>query len=654
MTIKLLDYGKPNPFGEIIGKPNHLAWPVHAYRLTLPKPVDAGDGLNSFERVILKLLDAVGKMDERALAEETCIPDDLVKGILLRLRDKGFINEHNAIVEREKQRDERGVRQVPEFASALLFRELITGKILPFLHILDDSNPLRKRENTNYAKTIKANQNYKRSVPSPQDVIRSLRSMKKRALAFGMDERLPSVQKITIAQKPELYHLDCPIAFRKSDADWRIADPFGNGYSLVLESSFESLLAEDERIETWFTDWQKSLQNPQPSKKKNSEERPKQPFESDINWQRYPELIPNLRPGKNSAFRSRRKIHAALEWALYYTCIGRPYEKVIARLRLTEQSDHTNLLEEAAQAIGLEPPTLCFRAVPQGKLRGFLEVGDAEFGVVLAISMLQAELDESHPLRRVAQSHPDLIQRLFAIKRRRDDKSHGQGGADTADIEIEDDAFMREVVHMLLPDIHFEDTPVKATNMDARADSLLESRASIRGEFGSKTFNRLTSNVRERLIQAERFCLASDDGDNADAFASDLYGALQGQFSIRFSEILPPDIPESEIIKVAQNRSRKASLGDLPDCLRNVQSWRVRNTLQGRGETLGACVLAFLLMEEDCTLRSVSDAQPTFITDLEQLIQIRGHGGHSLPLSKGETAKLRKAAYTTIKTLQET
>ena len=653
MSIKLLDYGKLNPFGEIIGRANHLAWPVDAYRVTLPKPTDAGDGINPFERVIIKLLDAVGKMDERALAVETCIPADLVKGILLRLQDKGFIDGHYAILERDNRSDERGTGKVPEFASALLFRELVTGKILPFLHILDDSNPLRKREESNYVKTIKANQNYKRSLPSPQDVIRALRSMKKRALAHGLEERLPSVQKIKIAQNPELYHLKCPIAFRKSDAEWRIADPFGNGYSLVLESSFESQLAKDEKLEEWFTKWQKSLSNPQNTQNEVRKERPKQPFETDVNWQRYPELIPNLRPGKNDTFRSQSKIHAALEWAMYYACMGRPYEKVIAKLKFTEQSEHSSLLEQAAQTIGLEPLTKGFRAVPAGKLSDFLE-GKAEFNVVLAISLLQAEEDASHPLRRIAQAYPDLIQRLFSIKRMRDDKSHGQGKADTADVELEDDPFMREVVHTLLPDIQFADTPDTTTDMDARADFLLEARTSIQGKFGFREFNRMTSNVRERMIQAERFWLASNDDDNADAFASDLYGALQGQFRGTFSGKLPPDIPESEFIRVAQDRSKESGLGDLSDCLHTVQSWRVRNTLQGRDETLGACVLAFLLIEEESTLRTISDAQPTFIADLTRVIDTRGHGGQYLPLSKEETNELRKSAYSSIKTLLET
>ena len=83
--LKLLDYDKPNPFGGIIGKPRKLAWPVNAYRVTLPKVSGTDDGLNAFERVILKLLDAVGVMDADELAAETRIPLDLVKGIKFKV-----------------------------------------------------------------------------------------------------------------------------------------------------------------------------------------------------------------------------------------------------------------------------------------------------------------------------------------------------------------------------------------------------------------------------------------------------------------------------------------------------------------------------------------------------------------------------------------
>ena len=113
--LKLLDYGRPNPFGETIGRQRNLAWPVNAYRVTLPRSSKDSDGLNPFERVILKLLDALGVMDARALADETCIPLDLVKSILLRLQDKELIDEFNTIIEQEDDSS----RSKPAFLRAL-------------------------------------------------------------------------------------------------------------------------------------------------------------------------------------------------------------------------------------------------------------------------------------------------------------------------------------------------------------------------------------------------------------------------------------------------------------------------------------------------------------------------------------------------------
>ena len=77
-----------------------------------------------------------------------------------------------------------------------------------------------------------------------RDVINALRGMKKRAAVFGMEEKMPPVQQITITAEPELYHLDCPIAIQRVDSEFRVADPFGNGFSLILEKPLSSFLSE--------------------------------------------------------------------------------------------------------------------------------------------------------------------------------------------------------------------------------------------------------------------------------------------------------------------------------------------------------------------------------------------------------------------------
>lgn len=655
MPMKLLDYGKLNPFGEVIGQPKRLAWPVNAYRVTMPKALDDSNSLNPFERVILQLLTVDGAANACALADETRIPLDLVKVILLRLRDRGFIDDHNAIV--KKERDDNGSNKAksPVFVTSLLFREIVTGKILPFLHTLDDSTPLRKKEgDKGYFRLKPSAEAQDQNPPTARDVIQALRAMKKRSSAFGKNEISTTVQLITIARSPESYHLECPIAIQKCDGEYRIADPFGNGFSLVLEIAFTQLLEKDEKVTSWVRDWQQSLSNTRIPKLGDSKERLNEPFDNNTNWQLFPKLIASLRPSRKTSFRSLSEIYASLEWALFYACSRRSFKRAVMQLRFAKQLEHPDLLASAARHVGLLPPKHGFRAIPEGKLLDF-ENGQAALGTVLAITVLQAEMDESHPLRRIASTHPDLVTKLLEIKKRRDEKGHGKGSIDAPEYELLEDRLMREIVHALLPAISFADTPTAGPDKEERADSLLDARASIQGEFGFGVFNRLGPNLQERLIHAERFWLSCNDGDDALVFACDLYAAVQSVFDMELAGKFPPDLDDSDFVNAAGKKGAEARLCEfLPECLCTVKVLAIRQTLQGTGQTLGSCVIAFLLMSDDDILRAIADSQPTFIDDITTVIARRGHGNEPLPLPKAEIAKLRKATYSTIKTLIET
>jgi len=410
MPLKLLDYGRSRPFGETLGGPRNLAWRVNAYRVTLPERVsESGDDLNPFERVILKLLDAGGARDEKSLEQETCIPVDLVRFVLLRLRDNKFIDEDHKIIEEMRNKWENNAEEPTVFVTAIVFRELATGKVLPFLHQLDDDTALKKKEDEKrFPKIIGDDDGHKENPPLPRDVIFALRAMAKRSSAFGEETRFPWVEKITIAQEPEQYYLDCPIAIQKSDGEFRIADPFGNGFSLVLEHAFHCLLEQDNSLSDWLMSWKQSLSNPKLERQISEH---KEPYDNSSNWGRYRKLLANLRL-RDSQFRTIHKIDTAFEWALFYACAQRPYDSVISHLRLTDQSEHPDLLAAAARKIGLTPPQHGFRPVLGGKLDDFL-AGKAELGTVLSIALLMAENDASHPLRHVAAKNQDFIIQLF-------------------------------------------------------------------------------------------------------------------------------------------------------------------------------------------------------------------------------------------------
>ena len=651
MPLKLLDYGKPDPFGGIVGKLDNLAWPVNAYRVTLPKVSEDSNVLNPFERVILKIIDAGGTREADGLARDTCIPVDLVQCVLLRLRDKGFIDEHNEIINQKRNNWENKEENPPDFATTLMFRELATGKILPFFHLLDDNAQLKKKEEKKHLRTIPYDDRHKKSPLSPRDVISALRAMMKRSLAFGAETRMPAVQQITIAHETELYYLDCPIAIQKSDGEFRIADPFGNGFSLVLENAFNRLLEQNNILSDWLMNWKQSLSNPRQDKQVTAH---KEPYDNDANQGRYLNLVSNLRLSRNRRHCSIEQIHAALEWALFYACTQHPFDTAINRLRLTNQSEHPNLLMEAAKRVGLYPPQYGFRLVRDGKLDDFLS-GEAWMGTVLSIALLMAENDASHPLHRIAAQHQDFIIRIFDIEKKRNAQRHGQGKVQKNEIELPEEAFMREIVTALLPTIRFSGTPVAEVNKDDVADSLLDARTSIQSEFGFKLFNRFGTNLQDRLICAECFWLPLPCNDIHDAlyFTCDIYAALQMTFRQKLSRVLPPDIKDSKFSETAQKIASQSGLEQLPECLCTVKPSAIRETLQGNDQTLGACVLAFLLVSDTDTLGSIADAQPSFISDVADIIILSKHGNKPLPLPKTEIGKLRKSAYSTIKTLLE-
>jgi len=655
MSLKILDYDvfdKSSPFGETIGRPRNLAWPVNAYRITLPKP-DKDAGLNMFERVILKIIDACGIWDAETLAQEICIPVDLVKFVLLRLKDKALIDENNKIL--NQGRDKWMVEKEPEFITALAFRELATGKILPFLHLLDDENPLRKKEMDKFYK-IEKYDGYVNKKPDPHDIITALKAMKKHSGASGNYRRFPAIEQINIVNDPELFYLDCEIAIRKSDGEFRIADPFGNDFSLILEKSFSYLLEQDGNLDKWYKGWNERSINLEPNKQS---ETPKEPFETDANWAHYPKLMVNMRRKKNTQYRSIEQIHAALEWALFYSCIQRQYDAAVRELEYTDPADHSNLLKEAAEKTGLQP--FDFLPVIKGKLVDFIN-DKADLVTVLSITLLIAANDPSHPLRKISGRYPDFIIQLFNIKKKRDEQGHGKGKAPKNQVELSEDAFMRNIVNALLPDVPFSDTPAAAVDDDFNADKTHNSRVNILSEFGFKKYNLLGADLQDKLIYAESLfllCGVKDKKDDANAiydakdFVFFLCAVLQAIFRRKLAGTLPPDINNSEFIECAQTKAKKAGLREMPDSLRFLRPWKIRQTLQGNDKTLGSCVVAFLLMSDEETLKIISQIQPSFISDVADIPEKRGHGNEPLPMKKNELEKLRKSAYKTIETLLE-
>ncbi len=647
MATRTLDLGQKGAFSGIFGRPRTLAWPVYAYRITIPaRSKTEKKEFNPFERVIVNLLSITGGMEESALAEDICIPIDLVRNVIFRLRDRGVIDENNWL--RNAQRATSGVQAREEqYVTALIFRELIGGRVLPFVMSLDNGNTLKTKTADEHSKLLpqSSEPNY-RMPPSPRDVISAVTQM---ARCSGQ-RVLPLLHdQVRIGREPEEYLLECKIVIQIHDADFRIGNPWGEGFSHILEVAFNQRLNQNKKLRDWLLDWQNLLATPNNEAQSHARERA--PFDTPDTRRRYPKLISLLIPPRNTTYRSLSSIYHSLEWALFYACEAYDTDIAIRQLSLETGADYSPWMSNIARTVGFEVPATGFRPILKGRLTAF-RASEADMETVSAICLLQAEGQLDHPLRRVAAAHPDFFVRLWSLKKDRDRLGHGSDSGSRAlgNAPLDSDAFMQDVVRTLLPSIIFDQSSSETPSI-SQADRRLDARTSLLSTFGHPVFSKLGPSTQEALLRAEMFWLACRDGDDAREFVFNIYSTLQGILFSLLTGIAPSELHEDGYYALANKRAERAELGRLPPELETVNLRRIRDTLQGHDQTLGASALALLLKASDEFLGRLALADSNFLTTIATVHVARGHGNEPVPMLKRDVAKLRRSAFASIEAL---
>jgi len=647
MAARTLELGQKGAFSGIFGRPRTLAWPVYAYRITIPaRSKTEGEEFNPFERVIVNILSIAGGMDEGALAKDICIPVDLVRNVLFRLRDRGLIDEDNRLRNAQRAASSEQARE-EQYVTALVFRELVGGRVLPFVMSLDDGNTLKTKTADEYTKALPQGSDPKyRAPPSPRDVIGAVTQMARRSNR----RMLPLLHdQVRIGREPEEYLLECEIVIQIHDADFRIGNPWGEGFSRILETAFTRRLGQDQKLQQWMLDWRNQLAAPNNEEQSRAQERA--PFDTTETRRRYPKLIKLLTPPRGETHRSLSGVYHSLEWALFYACQAYDPDIAIRRLSLETGAGYSQWMANIARTLGLEVPATGFRPVLKGRLIAFSKSSEADMETVVAICLVQAEEQLDHPLRRVAATRPDFLTRIWSLKKTRDGEAHGRDRPRApGSAPLESDAFMQEVVCTLLPSICFEGSPVGSPS-PSQADRRLDARTSLLNNFGHSTFSKLGPSAQEALRRAEELWLVHEDGDDARELVFSLYSALQGIIFRYLTGVAAPEIAEDGFRALANERAERAGLGRLPPELETVNLRRIRDTLQGHDRTLGASACALLLMASDEFLERLALADSHFLGTIASIPATRKHGNEPIPLSKDDVAKLRRSALASIDAL---
>lgn len=645
---RVLDFGNIDPFGRTIGRPRNLLWPVQAFRITLPSSHGSQRAtLNAFESVVLEVLEVTAGLGDVQLADAVCLPVDLVRNVLSRLKDQELVNADNVVVARSRT-SAMSHELLEHYSSALVFREMVTGSLLSFVYELSDVGAIVSGPISDGWRMGTSRETLGLGSPTPSDVLALVKKSRRRRRDHGGDTRFPRVSQIRVNNEPEHYYLDCPIAFRAFDGDFRIADPFGLGFSTVLERAFTERLDTDDLLGQWMTRWRETLASRAPGPGDAS--RSTASYATEENIRMFPGLVDVLSPARGRAHRSIVDIHAALEWAMYYCC--EMHDPTAAIRSITQQSATAfdGWATGMAVRLGFEPPRQGLRKPTAGKMENyFREIPELE--TLCVLSLVQADGNITHPFRRVASHHPDFFGRLESLAQSRGAEGHGRSSASLRDVELESDGFMRDVVSTLLPTICFNGTPATATDSDRRALMILRARTSLLEAIDYRLFNALGPATQSALVAAEVAWLERADGEDARIYVTCFYAALQSVVRGVIDKLPFRSIEGDEFRSNAGRRSAEAGLGDIPEELSSVRQWRIRQAIDGNDLTLGAVMMAFLLVAPLDFLSDVADVDPALLTTVATVIKSREHANRAVIMDDVQLRSIREAGLFTIKNL---
>lgn len=683
---KIFDFNAPHPPGGIIGRPRELAWPCEMFRVTLPKvKYDDPREFNAFEWCILKLL-AYGRYEPKDLTAETCLPPDLIEVILLRLYDRSKIDEHyqlhpNTLKAIEKH-DIDKESEPAEYETHVIFRECVGGTLLPMLNkanlkseeVGEDGSIKKDKKSIRLCNLSTMHRSA--SPPAPRDVHSALRTMARRRKISGDDYRIPPAEFVSVAPGSEPCALRVRMVIQRN-SDWRILNPFGKGWSLELESVYGKLLEQDDKARDSFQRWQTDNKGERPARDAEGSNHKSEPYDTQENRSRYPELLSALKQ-KNI------DVYATLEWALFYTLQMADTKKIVQMLLVDTRENNEKLLATAISTLFTSPhennlensaiqskdnvvPSVgknrIFIPLP-GKLKSFQDDGMAEMQVVLPLAILISQEEPRFLFHKVVQAHPDCLTRIAALKERRDTKRHGKSRWSEIYGEA-DHVFMREVVNMLLPSIRFSDSPPESPNDDASADIRLNARLALQDVFGVSAFDRMDSILRENLLQAEIFrqshadSFAQGDKDNAKQGDKNDFDALQcinylyAAAECAFRPLLAGERPASASIETAAQKAKCAGWREFPQSLRSVRPNNLQMTLDGNDQTLGACVVAWLLLADSDLLQQVAAKLPSFLSDIDNFLALSKHANQSRMMQGTELAMRCQTIYRLINIITE-
>lgn len=679
-----------------------LGWPCHAFRVTVPvRPVGR---LNILEMTTLRLL-ANARFDEHALADAMCLDRSLVRLILGRLRDLGMLDRHNEVVADGRAYVSRAGEDAFDYEVRWVFRERVTGKILPV--VLAGELRYEDLARWNAAKRLALIRRRDRPLPvhllphqdsgmvrppMPADIVAATRRHQEltrqyAALRVGVSPCSPVVRldQLNVDPNPERVFLRCTAVIPDAADDYRIADPFGYGYSEVLFQAYEELRERDEHEAQLVRELRASavtMRQARPDENARTDEA-KAAVLAEVSEavRSYGELFGKLqqaerelqkshRPPRNAAEDAHFRYHVqqaaqslseAIEIAL--ATVSTQWRPAASEVLLSSAgrvpADNAELLARLAERLGLKTDDIGgLLHVAAGRVRG-LRQGDVDLQALVAVSLAAADEAEDHPVRRLVSRCEGWLEYVWRLKRMRDVGAHGQ----TREAGAKDVAWMRTETYrtltILLPSLERTVTGAAPTHAAPSTDRTHDERrlatASLEKHFGVRWYAHVDTDSAELFVQVElaanrwRHQTGPDEIDVArtvNDLASLVQALAHASQPTRDPAPLDPDhAPQA----VAARRAVEAGWTDvaagLPPVFARVNPTRLAQALQGRSPSLNTTIMAMLVVAPTEWLRGLATRAPGFLALCARLLDTRKHGNRPVFMTAAEALALKDDVY---------
>lgn len=644
----------------LIGRESYLGWPVDAYRIFVPIISDdplSGD-LNPFERLVVSILSVESPLlnTPHAIAEAVCLEPDFVQDILLRLRGRGYVGDdyttlssHCRKVLAEGARGDEAA--LPKMQTAFVFREAVTGRMLPSIYRIDGET-LETMDYDDVGRRRPIVLKRSRDTfppPSQEEVRRVLVDCRKRKRDYGDSATIPPYVKFEVLGTPEQYFLLCPIGVRRIDGEERIGDPFGLGYSLVLEAAFEDAYDSDPYLANKIDQWEQLLEKSE----QDSLEVYKDiilPFNVKLVESRYPLMAQPLSIAYTRY--SVSDLYASLEWALHYHLVE-DVESILAAVGSMTAEEFSTQINETMRSMGWPLPRKPLPMPAKGKLAVFASGSKAEFSVLFSLMLVREGRKGSLLWRLADEFGVEFTEKIAALRNNRNNKDHGGHVARTQILSFgEAKEFVEAVIHMALPDVTFVEGTTSVSGVDERANNRQRAIRECNELYGRRNFKALPSEVKEHLEQAQIEWDTTDENGNAGRLVREVGAAMQAMLLDALDDFTPRR--EASPFDVASGRAKALGFTELQAApFAHLNPERVKRGLAGKVESLAVAGLVLLICGDEDDLVRVSGRFPGIVDFIGEVHETRGHGGESVLLSQPDRKRWHSNLKRFVETLME-